>query len=96
MGAAGADAASGSDTRDLDWKVRGGIGLVTELPVGVITPTPDSAVRQHCTVMGAADADAGSGSDTRDLDWKVRVGIGPVAELPVGVGSPAPDSSVSE
>ena len=45
MDAADADAASGSDTKYLDWKVRVGIGLVTELPGNVIAPTPDSAVR---------------------------------------------------
>ena len=45
MFTAGADIFSGSDTNDLDWKVRVGIGLVTELPGNVIAPTPDSAVR---------------------------------------------------
>ena len=45
MDAADADAASGSDTKYLDWNVRLGIGLVTELPPVVKSPTPDSAVR---------------------------------------------------
>ena len=79
-----------------DWSIRVGITPVSESPVGVVSPTFDLAIGEHCARMVPAEADTGSGRDTRDEDWSIRLGGGSVTELPRGVVSPAFDLAVSE
>ena len=54
-----------------DWIIRVRIdpgGPVTELPGGVVSPTFDARIAEHCTRMVAAEADTGGGSPCRGGD----------------------------
>ena len=82
-----------------DWNIAVRVATVTELPVNVVSPAGDGAVRKHSTrvVVAASDVSDSFAGELRKHDDRygcVRVGGGAVTELPVTVVSPAGDCAI--
>ena len=85
-------------TSHLDWDITVRVASVTELPLTVVAPAGDCAVRNQRTRMGPAGRDASDSLvveyTTRHRDWTITPRVATVTELPVPVYSPAGDSAV--
>jgi hypothetical protein len=85
-------------TRHRDWNITVRVAAVTELPVTVVSPAGDSAIRYQRTRMGVAGGDVSDSfvgeCTTCHRGWNITVCVVTGPELPETVVSPAGDCAV--
>ena len=85
-------------TSDRDWNIPGRVVAGTELPVTVVSPAGDCAIRYQRARMQVAGGDVGDSFAgeyaTSHRDWNITSRVAAVTELPVNVVSPAGDCAI--